>query len=105
MAYQSKISCETAKFCNPACTPLNLHAHFFRGMNSRETRAFRECYGHLSELKSLIGGQVPFVALTATASTSVRDNIIKSLAMFNILSVKGKLDRKKYLLSCHQTSK
>ena len=63
-------------------------------MNSKETRAFRECYGRLSELRSLIGGQVPFVALTATASTAVKDNIVKSLAMFDTLIVKSDPDRK-----------
>ena len=53
-----------------------------RGINTKSSYAFRECYGKLSEMRSLLS-PVPFVALTATASKQVEGVITKSLSMIN----------------------
>ena len=43
--------------------------------------AFRECYGRIGQLRSLLHSSTPVLALTATATTSVRDKIVRKLHM------------------------
>ena len=48
---------------------------------------FREVYGRLHELRTLIQAAVPFVALTATAILETKKCIMDTLNMFNPLDV------------------
>lgn len=66
---------------------------FTRGVNSKKSKVFRECYGRLAELRSLLK-PIPFVALTATASKQVQSTIIKYLAMIQYAYVGSCPDRK-----------
>ena len=50
-----------------------------RGMGDK----FRQWYGHISQLRSLVPSTIPVVALTATATTSTKSQIISSPAMQN----------------------
>lgn len=53
----------------------------FRGQSSQQFAAFRESYGRIAELRSIIPRNVPLIALTATASLQVREEIVESLGM------------------------
>lgn len=66
-----------------------------RGANSKNTKAFREDYSKLAELRSLVtcSTRTPFVALTATALPSVEKAIITNLQMQSILRIVKTLDR------------
>ncbi len=57
--------------------------NFFRGANGKKTKAFREDYSKLSEIRSLVctSKRIPFVSLTATALPSVEKAIIINLQM------------------------
>ena len=56
---------------------------FFSGKGNKKRRlpAYRPCYGQLGELRSLVDGSIPVVALTATATKATRDTIMKDLSM------------------------
>ncbi|CAB4004938.1 Werner syndrome ATP-dependent helicase, partial [Paramuricea clavata] len=51
------------------------------GTNTKTEEAFRKDYGRLGELRSLLNRNVPFIALTATATPDVRAIIVKDLTM------------------------
>ena len=53
----------------------------YRGHGDGLQDAFRQEYSRLAELRSILKRNTPFVALTATATKSVRGLIIKELAM------------------------
>ena len=54
---------------------------FFRGEKKDEKGPFRKWCGLVGEIRSFLPKQVPFVALTATASPTTREKIIKSLSL------------------------
>lgn len=65
-----------------------LHIFLYRGQDDSELEeAFRAEYGHLSELRSMLRREVPFIALTATATDAVRTTIIKDLCMFDCVQL------------------
>ena len=45
------------------------------------SKEFRPAYGHLEELRALIPERTPYLACTATATKSIRHEIIKKLEM------------------------
>ena len=49
----------------------------YRGHDSELEEPFRAEYGCLAELQSILRRDVPFIALTATATDAVRTTIIK----------------------------
>ena len=49
--------------------------------------AFRQDYARLAEIRSILKGDTPFIALTATATEAVRKIIIKDLAMKDCVEV------------------
>ena len=53
-----------------------------RGQNDTKEKqlAFRECFGRLGELRSLLPG-VPVLALTATATNKIKKHVIESLSL------------------------
>jgi len=53
----------------------------FRGEKKDEKGPFRKWCGLVGEIRSLLPKQVLFLALTATASPSTREKIIKSLSL------------------------
>ena len=53
------------------------------GAIHQESSVFRKCYGQLGELRSILKTSTSVVALTATATTSVRRTIVESLGMRN----------------------
>ena len=55
----------------------------YRGYgNTKEaTAAFRECFGKLGKLRSLMPTSSPVLALTATASCEMKATVIKSLSL------------------------
>ena len=55
----------------------------YRGYgNTKEaTAAFRECFGKLGKLRSLMPPSSPVLALTATASCERKATVIKSLSL------------------------
>ena len=53
----------------------------FRGEKKDENEPFRKCFGLVGEIRSFLPKQVLFLALTATASPSTREKIIKSLSL------------------------
>ena len=65
---------------------------------------FRQDYGRLAELRSILPDDVTYVALTATATTNMKSQILKKLDMMEEeTSVVYELpDRKKYNLSCKE---
>ncbi len=58
-----------------------LNFNIDRGQSKGAVKAFREDYGKLSELRSLVRRDVPFVAMTATATQETRNVIICDLSM------------------------
>ena len=54
----------------------------FRGQNDKKEKrlAFRECFGRLGELRSILPG-APVLALTATATKKIKKNVIESLSL------------------------
>ena len=48
---------------------------------------FRRCYHHLGELRSLLPNNVPFCALTATASKNTREHIEDSLCLSDVTMI------------------
>eukprot|EP00794_Sanderia_malayensis_P011601 gene11601-12795_t len=65
------------------------------GTNGTKTKAFRQDYCKLAELRSLVsfGRNLPFVSLTATALPSVEKSIIVNLQMRSILRLVMEPDR------------
>eukprot|EP00794_Sanderia_malayensis_P016435 gene16435-18070_t len=65
------------------------------GTNCTKTKAFRQDYCKLAELRSLVsfGRNLPFVSLTATALPSVEKSIIVNLQMRSILQLAMEPDR------------
>jgi ATP-dependent DNA helicase RecQ len=61
----------------------------FRGKDSLTEEAFRSDYGRLAELWSLVHKNVPFIALTATATEATRKTIIKDLCMRDCVQILG----------------
>ena len=59
----------------------------FRGKCQGKDEPFRTDYGRLGELRSLIRKEVPFVTLTATATTIVKEQIIQNLCMQGCIQV------------------
>ena len=53
----------------------------FRGFESKDGEAFRESYGQLAQIRSLLIHPAPMVALTATATTKVTKAVIDSLGL------------------------
>ena len=51
--------------------------------------AFRGDYGRLAELRSLLHRDLPFVALTATATEETKKTIIKDLFMQHCVQIIG----------------
>ena len=49
--------------------------------------AYRPCYGKLGELRSLIGKNIPVIAMTATGTLDTKDIILKDLCMQNCCEV------------------
>ncbi|XP_071177222.1 ATP-dependent DNA helicase RecQ-like [Mytilus edulis] len=56
--------------------------------------AYRPCYGRLDEIRSLVGGHVPVVALTATATEETKAVIKKQLCMDNCSEIMVNPDKK-----------
>ena len=54
---------------------------------------FREWYGKVSQLRSLVPTNTPVLALTATSTLTVQMRITKNLGMSACTVVKGPLDR------------
>ncbi len=52
-----------------------------QGNTKEKTAAFRACFGHLGDIRSLLPINSPVMALTATATETVRNKTIKALAM------------------------
>ena len=70
----------------------NNNIHFFRrGKDDPVTgeTAFRENYGRLGELRSLLGKKVPFITLTATAKKKTLQAIRNDLGMMDSSMVIG----------------
>lgn len=63
--------------------------YLLRGQSSAKTVAFRKMYGNIGELRSRIRVNTPVIALTATASTSVKKIVGDSLAMRNICHIQA----------------
>ncbi|XP_033638558.1 ATP-dependent DNA helicase RecQ-like [Asterias rubens] len=53
------------------------------GHSSTKSSAFRKCYGQLGQLRSILNQSTCVVAMTATATTTVRRTIVDSLGMRN----------------------
>ncbi len=62
---------------------------FIRGKNSLTEEAFRKDYGRLAEIRSLVHRDVPFIALTATATEVTRKTIIEDLCMKGCVMILG----------------
>lgn len=56
-------------------------------MKSGKVEAFRSCYSHLAELRSLVPRSVVMMALTATASPDMRKTIESSLGMSDAVTL------------------
>ncbi|XP_072019642.1 uncharacterized protein, partial [Amphiura filiformis] len=63
------------------------------GHTDDKTRAFREQYSALAELRAFIPSHVPVIALTATATDKVKGIVLKSLALANVYEIKESPDR------------
>ena len=66
----------------------------FRGEKKDENEPFRKWCGLVGEIRSFLPKQVPFLALTATASSSTRNKIIKSLSLNKCLEITVSPNRK-----------
>lgn len=62
---------------------------YSRGLDKNNEEAFRQDYGRIGELRSLLHRNVPFIALTATATKSVRKVIINDLCLHNCATILG----------------
>ena len=65
---------------------------------------FRPEYGHLSQLRDWLP-EVPFLALTATASQLVREDIVKRLSLKNPVLRTSSLNRPNLYFEIHQKSR
>ena len=54
---------------------------FQRGIGKKGKAAFREAFGRVLELRSLVKNGTPVLGLTATANKDMRDRLIKYLGM------------------------
>ena len=76
---------------------LQIHlSNLFRGEKKDENEPFRKWCGLVGEIRSFLPKQVPFLALTATASSSTRNKIIKSLSLNRCLEITVSPNRKQY---------
>ncbi len=78
---------------------------YHRGQGNACEEAFRADYGRLSELRSILKKEVPFVALTATATEAVSKQIVLDLAMTGcvpIISLPDKPNTKFSVVSIDQ---
>ncbi|XP_072181182.1 probable ATP-dependent DNA helicase RecS [Diadema setosum] len=64
------------------------------GNSSGDTKAFRSAYGQLGEIRSKMKSHVPTIALTATATTEVRNLVSHSLGLRNFVAVSESPERK-----------
>ena len=66
--------------------------------------AFRECYAHLHELRSL-APEVPIIALTATATKLTKNTILNVLLMDNPYEIKESPNKLNltYIVECMHT--
>ena len=69
-------------------------SNLFRGEKKDENEPFRKWCGLVGEKRSFLPKQVPFLALTATASSSTRNKIIKSLSLNRCLEITVSPNRK-----------
>lgn len=82
------------KFCNVYVVSLHksciglLHI-FHRGFPGNRSVPFRECFGNLGELKSLIPQEARLLVVTATATKSMRQKIFKTLQPKTIVIIKS----------------
>lgn len=60
-----------------------------RGKGHATEEAFMRDYGRLAEVRSLLHRDVPFVALTATATEETKKTIIKDLCMQHCVQIIG----------------
>ena len=72
-------------------TDFNIKFHHFlfsgRGDKKRRQPAYRPCYGQLGEMRSLVDGTVPVVALTATATKGTREIIMTDLCLKSCIQI------------------
>ena len=69
---------------------LSLNSLFcYRGKNTATEEAFTRDYGRLAELRSFLHRDVPFVALTATATKETKKTIIKDLCIQHCVQIIG----------------
>ena len=59
---------------------------------------FRPCYGRIHEIKAFLPKDTPFFACTATATQSVRKEVVQSLEMVDCVFICVSPDRPTYLL-------
>ena len=77
---------------------------FLRGMSEdNKTKAFRECYGHLHELRSL-APNAKLIALTATATKLTKETILNILLMKKPFEVQESPNKPNvtYIVKCMQ---
>ena len=87
----------------------NIKFHHFlfsgRGDKKRRRPAYRPCYGQLGEMRSLVDGTVPVIALTATATKATREIIMSDLCLKNCIQIilnPGKANVKYSMENCRK---
>ena len=73
------VSIGNAKYC---CHFLLKNTYHFVSLNIRQWCAFRPCYKWIGSQRKLIP-EIPFIAVTATATRETQNNVIQSLNMSN----------------------
>ena len=64
------------------------HSYMYRGTSkSQDAVAFRRWFFKLSELQSLVHNNIPFMAVTATATRKTKDTIISGLRLGKFVEV------------------
>ena len=65
----------------------------YRGHSEGKTTAFRSQYGELAIIRSMVPSKIPFVALTATATSEIKEYVTRSLGLKDTVFIQESPDR------------
>ena len=87
--------------CDDLFLKIQVHCYFCNCSFTCRSKDFRAEYGRLHELRALVPHGTPFIACTATATRSIKQEVISSLEMYDCKSVVTSPDRSNIYYEVH----